>query len=255
MEDLSYQQTAKPHLHIVVGIIVAAVFVAAIALILSYYHSNAAIQTSTPTTSITQKTLSFSQLYSIINSTQINYPWLYYFGTYSVNTLQPSLTPQCFGPFILKWYLADGLANLSSPISESMANASPIFAEYIKASMLNSTNLKSYTNRFYANKGYCEDFMTPIKENSTFSSTQVEIDNASGFLMKLENMNSNALNLSSTPYIGQMPNVSFYVLTLIYKNITVSVGVWGFTGHMNGVESNMTATASALLNKIESQTS
>ncbi len=212
-----------------------------------------------PITSTASSTITFlntskhailPKLYSFLASyspaTKLNF-----YSISNSSILTPPFTAECFSPTILKQYISQKMSSPLSPISEAMANSSSPFVMYIKVQVLNSSTIQTYPSIFYANKGYCENYVGQIASNSTFTSIPVKIDNASGFLLEFTNLNSKALAISNTPYTGPMPNVSWYSINILYKNVSVGVGAWGFTGHMGGVISNLTSTASTIINYVK----
>jgi len=139
--------------------------------------------------------------------------------------------------------------NVSTPITPLFNKTEPFLA-FTQIQEASPSNVSKALNMLSAYDGYYSSLEPSLKGNSTFSSTQINISGHNGYLVKFDYLNKNALNLTSTPYIGPMPNVSYYIVAVPYKNAIVRVVYWGFTGHMN--VSQMEDIASEIIKALSS---
>jgi len=230
-------------------LIIVIVLIAAI-IIFSYKTQ---IQTSTssiPQTTITTTikphpiynyTLSPSQIFNLLGSYLI--PGLVFYGNNN------GTFPMCFVNYSSAVYLNPEMGGISAPITPLFNKAEP-FAAFTQIQEINPLDISKALSMLSAYDGYCSSIEPLLKGNSTFSSTQINIAGYNGYLVKFDYLNKNALNLTSTPYIGPMPNVSYYIVAVPYKNVIVRVVYWGFTGYMN--VSQMEDIASEIIKALSS---
>jgi len=203
-------------------------------------------QTNTVTTikphPIYNYTLSHSQIFNLLNSYPI--PGLVFYGN------NEGTFPMCFVNYSGAVYLSPEMDNnISAPITPLFNKTEP-FGAFTQIQEINPLNTSKALSMLSAYDGYCSSFEPLLKGNSTFSSTQINISGHNGYLVKFDYLNKNALNLTSTPYMGPMPNVSYYIVAVPYKNTIVRVAYWGFTGYMN--ISQMEEIASDIINALSS---
>jgi len=190
-------------------------------------------------------TLSPSQIFNLLGSYPI--PSLVFYGNNN------GTFPMCFVNYSSAVYLNPEMGgNILAPITPLFNKTEP-FAAFTQIQEINPSNVSKALSMLSAYDGYCSSLEPLLKGNSTFSSTQINIAGYNGYLVKFDYLNQNALNLTSTPYIGQMPNVSYYIVAVPYKNAIVRVVYWGFTGHMN--VSQMEDIASEIIKALSSITS
>jgi len=221
------------------------------AIIFFFYKTQKISTTSIPQTTIITTikphpiynyTLSHSQIFNLLSSYPI--PGLVFYGNNN------GALPMCFVNFSSAVYLNPEMDNnISAPITPLFNKAEP-FGAYTQIQEINPLNISKALSMLSAYDGYCSSFEPLLKGNSTFSSTQINISGHNGYLVKFDYLNKNALNLTSTPYIGPMPNVSYYIVAVPYKNAIVRVAYWGFTGYMN--VSQMEDIASEIINALSS---
>lgn len=142
-------------------------------------------------------------------------------------------TSECHVTQFVKWYLASNSLQTGSAINYSQFNKSMPYAEYVSIGAVDPSFLANYTQRLSQNGGYCRSSIKPLLTNATFSYSVVSFAGASGYLLRFSNFTNNALNLTATYYTGQRPNVNWYSTAVMYKNVQISVGFWGFAGYMN----------------------
>jgi energy-converting hydrogenase Eha subunit A len=234
-------------LKIVSIFVIAALFVAAIILFLTYKTQVSPSTSSIPPTTIkphpiTNYTLSNLQIFNILNSHHI--PNLDLFAN------NQGSIKMCFVNYSGAVFINPEMnGNLSTPIAPSFNKSEP-FVAFTQIQEISPSNISHALSMLSEYQGYCSELKPLLEYNSTFSSTQISIDGQNGYLVKFDYLNQNALNLSSTPYIGPMPNVSYYIITVPYKNTIVKVAYWGFTGYMN--VSQMEDIASEIINALSS---
>jgi len=232
--------------------VIAAVFVAAIILLLTYKtqispSTSSILSTSSiPTTikphPITNYTLSSPQIFNILNSRPI--PNLDLFAN------NQGSIKMCFVNYSSAVFINPEMnGNLSTPIAPSFNKSKP-FVAFTQIQEVSPSNISRALSMLSEYQGYCSELKPLLEYNSTFSSTQINIDGQNGYLVKFDYLNQNALNLTSTPYIGPMPNVSYYIIAVPYKNTIVRVVYWGFTGYMN--VSQMEDLAAKLISDLSS---
>jgi len=242
-------------LKIVSIFVIAAVFVAAIILLLTYKtqispSTSSILSTSSiPTTikphPITNYTLSSPQIFNILNSHHI--PNLDFFGN------NQGSFKMCFVNYSSAVFINPEMnGNISTPIAPSFNKSEP-FVAFMQIQEISPSNISHALSMLSEYQGYCSELKPLLEYNSTFSSTQISIDGQNGYLVKFDYLNQNALNLTSTPYIGPMPNVSYYIIAVPYKNTIVTVAYWGFTGYMN--VSQMEDLAAKLISNLSSMNS
>jgi hypothetical protein len=190
---------------------------------------------------LTNYTLSHIQLFHILNSYPI--PHLNFLGNN-----QEDFFRMCFINYSGAVYLNSEMGNnVSTPLEPSFNKSMPFLA-FTQIQEINPSNISHALSILSAYKGYCSNFEPLLVGNSTFSSTTISIDGYNGYLVKFDYLNKNALNLTSTPYEGPMPNVSYYIIAVPYKNTIVRTVYWGFTGYMN--VSQMEGMESQLINAL-----
>jgi len=233
--------------------VIAAVFVAAIILLLTYKiqvspSTSSILSTSSipPTTikpnPITNYTLSSPQIFNILNSRPI--PNLDLFAN------NQGSIKMCFVNYSGAVFINPEMnGNLSTPIAPSFNKSEP-FVAFTQIQEVSPSNISRALSMLSEYQGYCSELKPLLEYNSTFSSTKISIDGQNGYLVKFDYLNKNALNLTSTPYIGPMPNVSYYIIAVPYKNTIVRVVYWGFTGYMN--VSQMEDLAAKLISDLSS---
>ncbi|MFP3215574.1 MAG: hypothetical protein RXR32_03455, partial [Candidatus Micrarchaeota archaeon] len=161
--------------------------------------------------------------------------------------------PMCFVNYSGAVYLNPEMnGNVSTPITPLFNKTEP-FVAFTQIQEASPSNLSKALNMLSAYDGYCSSLEPLLKGNSTFSSTQINISGHNGYLVKFDYLNKNALNLASALYLGPMPNVSYYIVAVPYKNTIVRVVYWGFTGYMN--VSQMEDIASEIINALSSMNS
>jgi len=242
-------------LKIVSIFVIAAVFVAVIILLLTYKtqispSTSSILSTSSiPTTikphPITNYTLSSLQISNILNS--------YHIPNLDLFADNQGSIKMCFVNYSGAVFINPEMSNnLSTPIAPSFNKSEPLAAimDILEISPSNISHALSMLSEY---QGYCSVLKPLLEYNSTFSSTQISIDGQNGYLVKFDYLNQNALNLTSTPYIGPMPNVSYYIIEVPYKNTIVRVAYWGFTGYMN--VSQMEDLAAKLISNLSSMNS
>ena len=232
------------------------VFLIVIVLIVAIIFFSYKTQIQTSTSSIPQTTiittpiehpiynytLSPSQIFNLLGSYPI--PSLVFYGNNN------GTFPMCFVNYSSAVYLNPEMGgNISAPIMPLFNKTKP-FAAFTQIQETNPSNVSKALSMLSAYDGYCSSAEPLLKGNSTFSSTQINIAGYNGYLVKFDYLNQNALNLTSTHYIGQMPNVSYYIVAVPYKNAIVRVGYWGFTGYMN--VSQMEDIASEIIKALSS---
>jgi hypothetical protein len=231
------------------------VIVSVVAIILLYTYKSQILtstssitQTSTMQTTtikpiITNYTLSHIQLFHILNSYPI--PHLNFLGNN-----QEDFFRMCFINYSGAVYLNSEMGNnVSTPLEPSFNKSMPFLA-FTQIQEINPSNISHALSILSAYKGYCSNFEPLLVGNSTFSSTTISIDGYNGYLVKFDYLNKNALNLTSTPYEGPMPNVSYYIIAVPYKNTIVRTVYWGFTGYIN--VSQMEGITAQLINTLSS---
>jgi len=233
-----------------------AIFLILIVLVYAIILFSYKTQIQTPTSSISQTntvttikphliynyTLSYSQIFNLISSYSI--PGLVFYGNNN------GAFPMCFVNYSGAVYLNPEMDNnVSTPITPLFNKAEP-FVAFTQIQEASPSNVSKALNMLSAYDGYCSSLEPLLRGNSTFSSTQINISGHNGYLVKFDYLNKNALNLTSTPYIGPMPNVSYYIVAVPYKNAIVRVVYWGFTGHMN--VSQMEDIASEIIKALSS---
>ena len=208
--------------------VIAAVFVAAIILLLTYKtqvspSTSSILSTSSiPTTikphPITNYTLSNLQIFNILNSHHIPNLDLFANNQGSIKI--------CFVNYSGAAFINPEMnGNLSTPTAPSFNKSEP-FVAFTQIQEVSPSNISRALNMLSEYQGYCSELKPLLEYNSTFSSTQINIDGQNGYLVKFDYLNQNALNLTSTPYIGPMPNVSYYIIAVPYKNTIVRVVYW-----------------------------
>jgi hypothetical protein len=242
-------------LKIVSIFVIAAVFVAAIILLLTYKtqispSTSSILSTSSiPTTikphPITNYTLSNPQIFNILNSHHI--PNLDFFGN------NQGSFKMCFVNYSSAVFInPETNGNLPVTIAPSFNKSEP-FVAFTQIQEISPSNISHARSMLSEYQGYCSELKPLLEYNSTFSSTQISIDGQNGYLVKFDYLNQNALNLTSISYIGPMPNVSYYIIAVPYKNTIVRVVYWGFTGYMN--VSQMEDLAAKLISDLSSMNS
>ena len=245
----------KEHIATLVLAVIIVTLIVAILLYYSQLSSKHAVSTTTYTTTATGapantiKRISLSDIYNFMKNFNMNTS-LNFYALYNVTAPSPPSPynpPECFAPSVQKWYLAKGMRNISSPINDSMIKTSPVYEIYLNVGLYNKSSLPGFAQEFYKNGGFCEPIFNQVISNSTYSLTKMQLSGTTLYIKKFDNMNSNALNITCTPYTGPMPNVSFYAIDFIYKNVSFSDGAYGFTGHMNSTLESLISAANATL--------
>jgi len=223
------------------------VFLIVIVLIVAIIFFSYKTQIQTSTSSIPQTTIITTTITTITTTIKPHPIYNYTFspsqifkllGSYPIPGLVFSgnnngTFPMCFVNYSSAVYLNPEMGgNISTPITPLFNKTEP-FAAFTQIQEINPLDISKALNILSAYDGYCSSIEPLLKGNSTFSSTQIKIAGYNGYLVKFDYLNQNALNLTSTPYKGPMPNVSYYIVAVPYKNVIVRVVYWGFTGYMN----------------------
>jgi len=242
-------------LKIVSIFVIAAVFVAVIILLLTYKtqispSTSSILSTSSiPTTTIkphhiTNYNLSSLQISNILNT--YNIPNLDFLAD------NHGSFKMCFVNYSTAVFINPEMSNLSAPIAPSFNKSEP-FVAFMQIQEISPSNISHALSMLSEYQGYCSELKPLLEHNSTFSSTQISIDGQNGYLVKFDYLNQNAFNLTYLSYIGPMPNVSYYIIAVPYRNIIVRVVYWGFTGYMN--VSQMEDLAAKLISNFSSMNS
>jgi hypothetical protein len=219
-----------------VGIILILVVVLSLAYFVLFYKPTAAM----PTTTIQiHRALNFSlspgEAWNLLERYPI--PGLNFYGT---NNGSISM---CYINYSGVVYLAPGF-NESSPVSDSMNKNIP-FVAFTQIQQANPSYLPLALEQLRRYNGYCAKIEPLLIGNSTYSYSIINVSGHAGYLVKFDYLNENAFNITSTTYVGPMPNISYYIVAVPYKNAIVRTVYWGFTGHMN-VPQMINITASVL---------
>ncbi len=129
-------------------------------------------------------------------------------------------------------YATQSLQN-GNVMDYSSLNKSEPLAIYLTIYYINYTDMKNFTEKFNSDDGYGSQYpYGVIKSNSSFSAVPTNFNGASGLVDELSNFTPNGLNLSGVYYVGAQPDINWYFTAVIYKNVRIGVGEWGFAGHM-----------------------
>ena len=151
---------------------------------------------------------------------------------YASTNIFNSSNSTCHLKGYLKWYLANNLT-LTGVNNFSELDQNKPAAEYIFINSIDGSFLNNFTTIFNSNGGYCEAGIKKLIDNSTFSSSTFDFAGRQGYLLKFSNFTDAALIQTNNYYVGQRPNLAWYAAIVLYKNMLISVGVWGFADHMN----------------------
>ncbi len=127
----------------------------------------------------------------------------------------------------------NSFATPSSPVNYSKLNQSMPFTIYTEVEFVNSSSMNSFLSAFNSNGGFCDPYMKPISENSTFYHEPVNISGLPGYIMIFSNFTNAGLNLSSNYYMGPRPDLVWYIIVVIYKNTALTTNIWTFRGALN----------------------
>ena len=130
-------------------------------------------------------------------------------------------------------YLQKGLASPALPTNYSKLNQSlPVFV-YFSLSLINSSSVQAYVSKIGQTGGYCILNMQRIADNSTYRHSIVNISGYKAYLMEFSNFTNDGLNLTYTYYAGPRPNLTWYSIVAVSKNVALKSGIWAFSGHAN----------------------
>jgi hypothetical protein len=228
----------------ILAIVVVVIVIAALLLSINKPANNLTSSTAPTTIAKTQNSTTIS------NSTQNNlslqsksFNFLNTFNptkglsTYATYNLSSVPSDKCSGNSIVAFYTPNGINTVSAVVDFPNLNKSIPYAEYVKLSFINQSNLQYYSNSFNLNSGLCNassSFFNIMSTNASAGRSTMYLQNGlKAYMMEFSNFNANAMNYTDTLYVGPKPNVSWYVLNVLYKNVSIQVSDYGITGHMN----------------------
>lgn len=206
------------------ALVIAIIIVIAIAILaVVYQYSNIHPSTSAYYVNLTEADL-FINNYSLPSNVST---------LHRINTIYTSTDPYCQNTEYIVDYLPQGISNAAQPVNFSALDQNNPAVILVAISVVDPSYLSQYNATVKSNKGYCLPIMKQISENSTFLSIPTEFYNASGYLLEMSNFTNEGLNLTSTYYIGQRPNLDWYNAAAHYHNAVIEIAEWAIAGHEN----------------------
>lgn len=171
-------------------------------------------------------------------------------------TLNPRLSPSppaanvgySGNPVIVLSYSQQKLVAAQKAVDYSTLNQSQPLLEYAKVTIINSSNLNAYTASYYANHSFVPSSTSQL--NATLNYTTIKLGGVNGFAIGFYNFTKQGLNALGINYTGSKPNVAFYYVSLLYKNVRIDVGEEAFTQGIN--QSEVSGYATRLLSAVQS---
>lgn len=226
-----------------------AVFVIAVIIfgaVYAYLYSNSAKAATTtfPTTIVSNVTTTVkssasnssanltSEIFGFVSNYKLSNSLVPLVSSPFSSASQPGAIPQCVGTFIIQRYLSKEY-NLSMPLNFSQLNQSGPFFDYLLVTQYNDPSAAS--KLFYSNGGYCNaDSYKPIISNSTFSDSKISIDGNTAYLIEASDLTPQGIRYAIDNYTGTAPSdVSYFIVKMFYKNVSIAAGEEGFSGSMN----------------------
>lgn len=190
------------------------------------------------------------------------------FGLLSNFTMNPTLMPigqvegvaplEVWEPpaktvIISKYFTANNAIVNSQAFNYSSLNQSKPFGEYVNVLYLytmNYSELTRFRNAYYANHSFFAPHHDLFKD-AMVGNAPISISGTQGFLIKATNFTNRGFADYQILYIGNKPNVSLYYVTVLYKNLRIIVGEWGFSNSINATELfNYTAKVIGAIKKV-----
>ncbi len=206
------------------------IVVAVIAVMLLYF-----IQSGKPTVGVQQsgqpipanENLTAAEIEGYLNGFNLPTGLAYYPQPAAPDTLCPMVQ-------YYKWYIQKGMSSPYSTVNESLINMSEPFAEYLIIYVVNSSYLPDYKKGIaQGNMTACDPYHVQLDTNSTFTHVPANFSTTSGYMWEYSNFTPAGLAMTSTTFTGNDPNIEWYHSVAFYRNVEVSVGFWGFAGHMH----------------------
>jgi hypothetical protein len=228
---------------IAIGVVVAIVFVAFI-LIFVLHQSNTTTQNNVPTTiapksstippsqntSAVSKTSNYSVLRRLVNNISFSPDGLVSNATI---LFQPSSEANCSSLEVAKSYVQNAYLLNNTGFNYSLLNKSKPIGVEVGIILINPSEVKNYTSRFYKNGGFCESSYINLFENSSTSAVTYNASGTTVYLDTARNPNSKGLYYIGG-YNGNRPNVTLYYASALYKGYVVRVFTAQFTNSTEG---------------------
>ncbi len=132
---------------------------------------------------------------------------------------------------LAKWYQSKYIPNPPiTAVNYSALNDSTPFAEY--ASIYIPAFQPSSNSRCASLRGP-QSVYSLKNESESFSEHNTTVSGITMSVVQIDNLTQQGLNATATYYTGPKPSISWYVTYVYYGNTIISLGQWGFTGHMN----------------------
>lgn len=214
--EKNYTELAGPS-HLITYIISIAIIIVLMLVLVIVINKNSYKSTTVTITipSVTQNNINAIELDNFIINYNPNLSAPYYKGFYyySVNGSNCSKTT-----YIELYH------NLTNPNISVIA---------FSLGEINSSDLNTYYNRFYSNKGYCRNYWSLIIDNSTENTSTYRYDNLTVYQLFFRDFNQNGNNLIGNSTLLNITDRYMYLYTDVYKNIKAEVSISGRYGYQN----------------------